>query len=175
MRNLKKEFSKIYDQNIEKIYRFIFLKVNSQEIAEDLTSEVFLKAWKAFKKPNSKSKNQNEIENPQAFLYQIAKNLVTDFYRKKEKNRIVSLENFQIKDPKEDLEKKAILTSDLEQIKRALQNLKEEYQEVIIWRYLDELSISQIAKIIEKSEEAVRIMIHRALKELKLKIENNDY
>ncbi|PIU15604.1 RNA polymerase subunit sigma-70, partial [bacterium (Candidatus Gribaldobacteria) CG08_land_8_20_14_0_20_39_15] len=72
MANLRKKFSKIYDQYINKIYRFIFLKVNSQEIAQDLTSETFLRGWESFKEKNE------EIENIQAFLYRIARNLVTD-------------------------------------------------------------------------------------------------
>ncbi len=62
MADLRKIFSKIYDQYINKIYRFVFLKVSSQEIAEDLTSETFLKTWESFK-------NGTRIENPQAFLF----------------------------------------------------------------------------------------------------------
>ena len=52
MKNLRKIFSKIYDRYIDKIYRFIFFKVNSQEIAQDLTSETFLKTWESFKNGN---------------------------------------------------------------------------------------------------------------------------
>ena len=50
---------------------------------------------------------------------------------------------------------------------RTLNNLKEDYQDVIIYRYLDELSVPEIAKIVQKSEDAVRVSLHRALKSLK--------
>jgi len=164
MNRLRNIFSKIYDQYINKIYRFIFLRVNSQEIAKDLTSETFLKGWENFRE------NHQNIENPPAFLYKIARNLITDFYREKGKTQIVSAENIRIIDPAMDLEEKAILRSDLEEIRKNLTNLKEEYQEVIIWHYLDDLSISEMAKILDKSEGAVRVTLHRALNSLREKL-----
>jgi len=160
MINPRKIFSKIYNQYIDKIYRFIFLKVSSQEIAQDLTSETFLRGWESFK-------SGNKIENPQAFLYKIARNLVTDHYREKGKIRIVSADYVKITDPRTNLEEKAILNSDLDTVRLALTNLKEDYQNVIIWHYLDDLSISEVAKMLEKSEPAVRVQLHRALKSLK--------
>ena len=60
MANPRKEFSKIFDKYIDKIYRFVFLKVNSEEIAQDLCSETFLRGWEAYQKAqNSKLKAQN--------------------------------------------------------------------------------------------------------------------
>ncbi|MCK4554869.1 RNA polymerase sigma factor [Candidatus Parcubacteria bacterium] len=167
MINPRKIFSKIYNQYIDKIYRFIFLKVNSQEIAQDLTSETFLRGWEAFEKSQNPRTNDQKIENTQAFLYKIARNLVTDHYREKGKTKIVSTEYVKITDPRTNLEEKAILSSDLDTIRLALTNLKEDYQNVIIWHYLDDLSISEIAEIMDKSKEAARVQLHRALKALK--------
>ena len=163
MANLRKIFSRIYDQYIDKIYRFIFLKVNSQEIAQDLTSETFLRGWESFK-------NGNKIENPQAFLYQIARNLVIDHYREKGKTKVISAEYAQVADPRINLEEKANLNSDFNMVKQALIDLKDEYQTVVIWHYLDNLSISEIARMLNKSEAATRVMLHRALKSLKNEI-----
>lgn len=168
MENQRKIFSKIYDQYIDKVYRFIFLKVSSQEIAEDLTSETFLRGWQAYKNQNSKTKNQKKIENPPAFLYQIARNLVTDHYREKGRAQIIPVEYAQVNDPRQNLEEKAALSSDIEAVRLALSNLKEDYQTVVIWHYLDELSISEVAKMLGKSEEAVRTQLHRALKALRI-------
>lgn len=160
MANYRKEFSKIFDQCINKIYRFIFLKVNSEEIAQDLCSETFLRGWESYK-------NNHNIENPSAFLYQIARNLVTDYYREKGRTNFVSPEVMPIIDPNPGVEEKMALSSDIDNIKTALVSLGGEYQDVIIYRYLDELSISEIAKIMEKSEGAVRVVLHRALKSLR--------
>ncbi|MFQ6082601.1 MAG: RNA polymerase sigma factor [Candidatus Aminicenantia bacterium] len=161
MESPRKIFSKIYDKHIDKIYRFVFFKVNSQEIAEDLTSETFLRTWKSFKEKNQ------EIKNIQAFLYKTAINLVTDHYRQKGKAQIVSANNPSIADPRQDLEKRARLNSDIDNIRQALSNLKEDYQNVIIWRYLDGFTISEVANLLDRTEEATRVLLHRALKALR--------
>lgn len=164
MSNINKVFSKIYDQYVEKIYRFIFIKVNSQQIAEDLCSETFIRCLNTFKK------NKNKIENIQAFLYQIARNLVVDHYREKGKVEIVPIEFVSMPDSNTGLEEKALIDSDLGEIKQALTNLKENYQNIIICHYIDDLSISEIAQIMNKSEGTVRVTLHRALKALKNEI-----
>ena len=84
MSDLKETFSQIYDQWIEKIFRFVFLKVNSEEVAQDLTSETFTRCWECFK-------NGDKIDNPSAFLYQIARNLVVDFYRQEVERAVDNL------------------------------------------------------------------------------------
>ncbi len=160
MRNPRKKFAKIYDKYIEKIYRFIFLKVNSPEIAEDLSSETFLRGWKAFQNPK-------KIKNPQAFLYKIARNLVIDHYREKGKAQIISAEYASIIDPCQDLAEKAMLTSDVNSIRQALVNVKPDYQDIIIWRYLDEMSISEIAQALDRTDGATRVLLHRAMKALR--------
>jgi RNA polymerase sigma-70 factor (ECF subfamily) len=164
MSNKNKEFGKIYDKYINKIYRFIYLKVSSQEIAQDICSETFLRGWKVFK--------SNKIDNSQAFLYKIANNLIIDYYRKKERTKTVLIEDYLGQsDPNINLEEKALLESDLNQIKKALLGLKEDYQNVIIWHYLDDLSISECAKLLDRTEEATRVLLHRALNTLREKIE----
>jgi len=161
MPNSRKIYSDIYDKYVDKIYRFVVLKVKSQEIAEDLCSEVFLRGWQAFKEKKGK------IDNIQAFLYQIARNLITDHYRQEGKAQLVSMEYASIADTSQDLEEKALLTSDLEQVKAGLAKINEDYREVIIWYYLDELQVPEIAKMLDKTEPTVRVLIHRALKSLK--------
>lgn len=164
MNKKKQEFSKIYDDCIDRIYRFVFFKVNSEEIAQDLCSETFLKAWQAFKK------NNEEIENPQAFLYQIARNLVIDHYREKGAVQVVPTESVSITDSGEDLEQKAFDNSEIEMIKTALRKIKQDYQELIVWHYIDDYTIPEIAKMVDKKEGTVRVMLHRSLKALKKEI-----
>jgi RNA polymerase sigma-70 factor (ECF subfamily) len=165
MKNHKEIFSQIYDSHVEKIFRFIFLKVNSQDIAQDLCSETFLRAWESFKDNNKK------IDNPNAFLYQVTRNFIIDHYREKGRTQTVSADYVPIIDPAQDLEKKTLQDSDMGMIQSELNNLKPEYQEVIIWHYIEDLSIPEIAKMIDKKEGTVRVKIHRALKALKNKIE----
>lgn len=161
----KKKFEKIYDKYIDQIYRFIFLKVSSQEIAEDLTSEVFLKAFEIFKK------GEKEIKNERAFLYQIARNLVIDFYRDRARFKIIPTSDCkEIMDENQNLEQKIFLDSEIEKIRETISSLKNEYQDVILLRYVDDLKIPEIAEILKKSEQNIRVLLHRALKSLREKI-----
>jgi RNA polymerase sigma-70 factor (ECF subfamily) len=163
MDDKKEKFSLIYREYIDKIYRFVYLKVNSKEIAEDLTSKIFLKGWESFNK-----KADDEIKNFGSFLYQIARNTVIDYYRVKDRTRMVPLDSIgQPMDEGKDSQEKAILNADIEQIKGGIQKLKKEYQDIIIWHYLDDMPIDSIAKLVGRPEGTVRVMLHRGLKDLK--------
>ncbi len=168
MVNPKKEYSRLYNKYVAKIYRFIFLKVSSQEMAEDITSIVFVRGWDKFRHQYSDSEQKTVIKNPPAYLYQIARNELASYYQKKNKIKTVQIDDSrEIEDKSPGIREKITLSSDLQEIKKAINSLKEDYQNVIIWRYLDEYSIRDIAKITEKPAGTVRVMIHRALKELK--------
>ena len=162
-----RNFSKIYNHNIERIYRFVYIKVSSQQIAEDLTSEVFVRFWRTYQKHG-----QGRIKNPKAFLYKIARNSVIDYYRRKPVSETISTEEIgEIPDPGQQLEQKQIIASDRERTQRAIACLKGDYQDVILWHYLDGMPVRDIAEILDKSENAVRVMIHRAMKELRENLE----
>lgn len=161
MDNKKEQFSLIYDQYIDKIYRFVYLKVNSQEVAEDLTSKVFLNGWEAYQK-------QQNIKNPGAFLYQIARNIVVDHYREKGRTKVTYVENlFYMPDTRKNPHEKAIVNADIEFTISALGNLKKEYQDVLVWYYLEDMSTEQIAVLANKSVGNVRVIIHRGLEALR--------
>jgi RNA polymerase sigma-70 factor (ECF subfamily) len=162
MDSLNEQFSQIYDQYIDKIYRFVYLKVSSQEIAEDVTSKVFIKGWEAFQS------SKEEIKNPGAFLYQIARNAVIDHYREKDRTKVVSADaSPEIADPGENAQNKAILSADINTIKKAIQKLEKEHQDILIWHYLEDMPIANIAKLLGRPAGTVRVMLHRGLKDLK--------
>lgn len=167
----KDGFSRLYDVYVKPIYRFVYFKVNSREEAEDLTSETFLKAWDYISKPD----NSNKIRNIKAFLYQIANNLVIDFYRKK---ALVPLSLDSMGENNDALESRDLThfekiekDDEISGLKKAFKKIPENYTSVIIWYYLEDFKIAEIAQILEKSEGTVRVLIHRALKSLKKELE----
>jgi len=161
MNDIQKKFSKIYDENVDKIYRFVYIKVGSKEFAEDICSEAFSRGWNVFQKKGE------QIENPRAFLYKIARNLIADHWRKYGQMRTIPVEYVQMSDPQIDLEKQVALGSDMESVRNALASINDNYQNIIVWHYLDELSIKEVSKAMKKSEQTVRVTLHRALKALK--------
>ena len=164
----KRKFVKFYDQYSPRIYRFVYLKVNSVQDSEDITSEAFFKFWQNLAKKDEK------IDNPRALLYRIANNLVIDFYRKKSRTELIidpEEDSVLARIPdKTDLNEKMNLNSDMIEVGKALGQLKGEYQNIIIWRYLDDFSAKEIAQIMEKPEGTIRVLIHRALNALKRRL-----
>jgi RNA polymerase sigma-70 factor (ECF subfamily) len=155
-------YAELYDLYVDKIYRFIFFKISSVEEAEDLTAETFLKVWGYL---NSEKK----VENVKALLYRVARNLVVDLYRQRAQAEKVELngEEGEWLAEEETTEELVGITLEIEKLQEHLAKLKEDYREVIILRFVEELSFQEIAKIMDKSKGAVRVLIHRALKTLK--------
>jgi len=152
-------FAAIYDHFSEKIYRFIYFRVGHKEIAEDILSDSFVKGWQKI----------NQINSPvalSAWLYQIAKNTIIDYYRlKKETVALEEVEEFleDTVDPVDttniSLQQKKILDM--------LHSLPKEQQDVIRYRFFEDLTIEEIAYILGKTEGAIRVIQHRAILRLK--------
>ena len=161
-------FAQAYDLYVDQIYRFIFFKVRTVEEAQDLTSETFLKTWQYIV-------DGNKVENLRALLYRIARNLVVDHYRKSRPEVALDEDIPLLKDQEsvvaDDASEEVDLQLAKEQIQKKLVELKDEYREVIILRHIEELSIKEIAEIIEKKPGAVRITLYRAVHTLKTLID----
>jgi RNA polymerase sigma-70 factor (ECF subfamily) len=159
-------YGKLYDLYVSKIYRFIFLKVRTREDAEDLTNDVFLKTWNYLIKDKDKD---GVVRNFSGLVYQIARNIIVDYYRKKAKNVVELTDNKYLENLQERREvlRQIEINQDVARTFKLLRKLKQEYQEVILLRYTEELSIKEIADILSKSPSSVRVAIHRALKKLK--------
>ncbi len=153
-------FAPLYDHYQPMIYRFVFVKVGRREDAEDITHQVFLAAWQNIRSYRHRGHPFS------SWLYQIARNQVVDHYRAKKSE--VSIEkidpeyfvapaNFQV-----DL----VTKLELEKVRAAIGTLKPEYQDVIILRFIEDLPLKETAEAMEKTEGAVKLMQHRAIKEL---------
>ncbi len=154
-------FAKLYDLYVTPIYRFVYFKVSTHQDAEDLTSEAFLKVWQYI------TEKDETIINLRALLYKTARNLVIDFYRCRLDRETTYDE--EILSSKEDEHQQSLLNEiearmDMKGIEVILRKMKDEYREVIMLRFVEDLSISEIAKVLDKSKGAVRVLVHRALK-----------
>lgn len=155
-------FSQLYDLFIDQIYRYVFYRVKSSD-AEDLVEIVFLKVWENIDKYKVKKKNSFS-----AWLYRIAHNLVVDYYRSKKDREFDELGiDIATKDREHNSIRMAERSLDKENLKNAMKNLKQSYQDIILYKFINELTNSEIAQILGKSEGSLRILQHRALKALK--------
>lgn len=155
-------FGQCYDFYAPKLYRHAFYRLGSKELAEDIVSEVFVKTWEFLIEPSKR------IDNLKAFLYRVANNLIIDYYRAKGRQPILIDEAMEARlgDGGRG-EEKLGSKLELESVLKNLEKLSQETQELLIWRYVDQLNIGEICKLTGKTSNAIYVAIHRGLKELK--------
>lgn len=164
-------FGTLYDFFVTPIYRYIYYKVNKEHV-EDLTETLFLKAWENIRK-YKKRKNTTF----KSWLYRIAHNLVVDHYRLHREHASL---NPWISDKKKQADplRRAQESLHNDKLHEAISRLKKNYQQVVILKFINDLSNKEISEILKKSEGSVRIMQFRALKALKSELADmgiNDY
>lgn len=149
-------FAEIYERHYEGIYDYLYYRVSDPRLAEDLASEVFLKALESIKDFTFRGVRLS------SWLYRIAKNLVIDHYRLQPDQAELPLKEGLIAaegGPSEALEEE--ITQ--KQLRRALGTLTEEQHQVIILKFIDGLSNTEVAQVMDKSEGAIKSLQHRAL------------
>jgi len=151
-------FGELYDIFIDRIYRYVFYQVKDKMTAEDITEEVFLKAWKAIRSCKGREKTFS------SWLYRIAHNQMINTLRSMKK--FTPLEKVEISDPKQEI------GADMEhqELLKTLDCLPEKQKQIIVLKFIEGLDNREIGKIMGKSEGAIRITQMRALAALRLKL-----
>ncbi|MDD5099158.1 MAG: RNA polymerase sigma factor, partial [Candidatus Colwellbacteria bacterium] len=160
-------FGQLYDHYMPMIYRFILLKVAQREEAEDLTHQVFLKAW------TSIGSKYSEKGLPfSSWLYRIARNVVIDKYRRTKPTVDLDEDLIEITSHL-DLEQKIDIKNDVRKIFDAINKLKEIEKDTVIMRFVEDLSIKEVSESLGKSEGAVKLIQHRAIEKIRKIMEDN--
>jgi len=169
----KEAFIKVYDESVKDIHRFVYFKIGNKEEANDITSMIFLKTWN-----HIQNNSLEDSKTLRALLYKIARNTIIDHYRETgnkitaslddEDNKIDVIDDAQA--PQDRLDQEA----NLELIKSKLPLLKEEYREVIIMKFINDLTLEEIADISGKTKGNIRVLLHRALSALRELVGEDD-
>lgn len=151
-------FGDLYIIFVEKIYRYVFYHIKSKTAAEDITGEVFLKAWRAI----SSCRGKENAFSP--WLYRIAHNQLVDELRKRQRRPSLELENIEtIRDSKSSVEG----YSEQQELLKLIDRLSSNQRRVIILKFIEGMGNREVAKIMGKSEGAIRVMQMRALAALR--------
>lgn len=158
----KKTFAQLYDEFLDKVFRYLQYRVNNMQLAEDLTSSVFEKALVNF------GKFSNDKASFSTWIFSIARNLIIDHYRASSKRRTVPLEDIgdQPSDalsPQELLENK----DERERLKFCLARLTEEERELVRLKFGAELNNRQIGRMLNLTESNVGTKLYRAIRKMR--------
>jgi RNA polymerase sigma-70 factor (ECF subfamily) len=156
----RREVGELYDRFAQGVYRFLVYRTGDPQAADDLTSEVFLKALRAL--PDLRARPASL----QAWLFQIARNLAIDHYRKQRLRDHAALdEALPAAGPAPDADLEQRLTSEL--LRRALERLSPDQRDVITLRFVSSLPTAEVALTLHKSEDAVKGLQRRGLAQLR--------
>jgi RNA polymerase sigma-70 factor (ECF subfamily) len=157
-------FGEIYDRYVDLIYRYIYYRVGSKQLAEDLTSETFLRALRRIGSFTWQGRDVG------AWFVTIARNLVTDHYKSSRYRLEITThdliaatgDNPQDGTPEDEVLTALTNSALLEAVKR----LNPEQQECIVLRFLQSLSVSETAEVMGKNEGAIKALQYRAVRSL---------
>lgn len=155
-------FERLYEIYFIPVFRYIYFRVKNRENAEDLVQEVFLKVF------NSISKFQEKGKSPLNFFFTVARNAVIDYWRKKKEVKFDNPQDIlKISDRDESPWSLLQKNETVSMVNKAIKYLPNDQQEVIILKFINDLSNEEIAGLLKKNEAAVRQLQSRALKNLR--------
>lgn len=160
----KEAFGEIYERYVGKIYKYVYYRVGNQHDAEDLTSRVFFRAM-------AHVETYEDRGVPfQAWLYRIAHNLVANHHRDKGRRKIIPLDEYITSSMFTGIEGPEHAAEDAEEQERllkAIRQLPEDRQQLLILKFVERLSNAEIGEIMGRTEGAVKSLYHRTLTALR--------
>jgi RNA polymerase sigma-70 factor (ECF subfamily) len=161
-------FAKLYDSYVDRVYRFIYFRVGNEQMAEDLSSQVFLKAWEHL--------GRYEIRGLSfgAWLFRIARNLVIDYYRTKKDHDSLEEDGVVETDPALTVDGKIDAEFEAAWLRSAMKHLTDDQRTVLTLKFIEGLSTAEISEVMGKRQGAVRALQLRGLQALAEIIEAQD-
>lgn len=161
-------FGSLYERLSPAIFRFLVAHVSNYHDAEDLTAEVFMRAWKSL--PRYHQQNVPFL----AYLLRIARNILIDHYRRTGNARQAEPLDYEseipesLAGPPENLQN----VQEIQELYQVLGQLREEYRTVLILRFLEDYDVEKAASLMGRSSGALRVLTHRALAALRGLLDN---
>ncbi len=161
-------YGSLYERLSPAVFRFLVAHLSNYHDAEDLTAEVFMRAWKSL--PHYHEKNVPFL----AYLLRIARNILIDHYRRSGKSRQSEPLDYESEipetaaGPSENFQN----LQEIQELYQVLGQLREEYRTVLVLRFLEECDVEKAASLMGRSPGALRVLTHRALAALRELLEN---
>lgn len=157
----KKKFMEMYEGFNDEIFRFCLSKTRNRDLSLDITQETFVKTWDYMRSGKT-------IDMARGFLYRTARNLIIDHSRKKQSLSLDAIMETGITPHIEGHEEEKLAVSgthlDIAQAIGQLKQLPEHHYEILVLRFIQELTLAEIASIYKESENTISVKIHRAIK-----------
>ena len=149
--SLEANFEQFYTGLFDEFYKFTLIKCSDPEIALDICQTCFTKLWQEIR-------HGKQVKNPRAFFYKLLRNAIIDYYRKK---KTVSLDVLQESGFDPGTDGRPNTPNDIDQILERLNTIPEKYRDIVIMKFVMDLSITEICDRTGLSENVVSVHIYR--------------
>ena len=154
------QFEALFASHSDAVFRHLYFKLGDRERAKELTQEVFMRTWQHLSKGNV-------IEYEKAFLFRVARNLfINEIRTDKQSDSLDTLTEATGYEP-ETKEGNPLEFSQEQELLQFLEQLQDNYREVLVLRYIDDMAVKDIATLLEENETAISMRIQRATEKLK--------
>ncbi len=164
---LDAQFAELYRTHLRDVYSYAYYRIGNHHDAEDLTEQTFLQAYRHFERALAEAHGRPL----RPWLIRIAHNLAANLYRDRSRRPASSLEDSAILAALHDTEEIAAAREELRAVLRALRTLPEDRREALIMRFALDMDNREIARALERTEGATKVLIHRAIRQLQRAID----
>ena len=162
-------FAVLYRETVQQVFRYIYYRVSEQQLAEDLTGDVFIRALNAIGRYEERGKPFI------AWLYSIAHARVVDHYRKTDRRPIDETIDDNLIISRPDMDANLMRRKAAQILREAISTLTAGQQQVIIMRFIEGYNIEETAQIMGKKANAIKALQHRALRALASRLERSGF
>jgi RNA polymerase sigma-70 factor (ECF subfamily) len=162
----EQQFLEAYDKHSDALFRYCYYRVFDREKAKDCVQEAYARTWKYMI-------DGNTIENIRAFLYRTANNIIIDASRKQKSSSLDTIMEKGFSPSIDPRNKTQDYLAGKELIK-LVKTLDEKYRDVIILKYVEDLSTKEISFILNETENNIYVRISRGLKKIKKILKNQE-
>jgi RNA polymerase sigma-70 factor, ECF subfamily len=167
---LDRDFTELYEAHLRDVYSYAYYRIGNHHDAEDITEQTFLQAYRHFERAQRES-NGRPLR---PWLIRIAHNLAANYYRDRSRRPQTNLEDAGILSAPLDTERVVEEREEVKEVLEGVQKLPEDRREALIMRFALDMDNREIARALGRSEGATKVLIHRAIKQLEQRLNQED-
>jgi RNA polymerase sigma-70 factor, ECF subfamily len=167
---LDRDFTELYKAHIRDVYSYSYYRIGNHHDAEDLTEQTFLQAYRHFERAQRES-NGRPLR---PWLIRIAHNLAANYYRDRSRRPVTQLEDAAVLTSPRGTEEMVEGREEVKEVLEGVSKLPDDRREALIMRFALGMDNKEIARAMDRSEGATKVLIHRAIKQLEQGLSEDD-